>query len=216
MRPHLLVGIAGTATEIGKTWAAAAVAEELGRRGLAVAARKPVQSYDPDDGSRLDAQVLGEATGEDPVAVCPPHRTLPVAMAPPMAADVLGLPRPTLSELVGEVSWPDGIDVGLLETVGGVASPMAADGDSRAMLAACLVDVTVLVADAGLGTIDAVRTGLGHLSLDPVIVLLNRHDASDDLHRRNLAWLRDVDGIEACTSVGEVADRLARLLADRR
>lgn len=215
MRPRLLVGVAGTATEIGKTWAGASVATALRERGLVVSARKPVQSHDPDDAAPLDAEVLGRATGEDPAAVCPPHRTLPVAMAPPMAADVLGLPRPSLDELVAEVTWPDGVDVGLLETVGGVASPIAGDADSRAFLSACTVDVTLLVADAGLGTIDAVRTGLGHLRFDPVLVLLNRFDGDDDLHRRNLAWLREADGTDVVTSCSEVAERLARLLDER-
>ena len=215
MRPRLLVGVAGTATEVGKTWAGAAMAAALRERGLVVSARKPVQSHDPNDPAPLDAEVLGAATGEDPAEVCPPHRTLPVAMAPPMAADVLGLPRPSLDELVAEITWNDGVDVGLLETVGGVASPIAGDADSRSLLHACAVDVTVLVADAGLGTIDAVRTGLGHLALDPVIVLLNRFDRDDDLHRRNLAWLRDTDDTDVVTSCSEVAGRLARLLEQR-
>lgn len=215
MRPRLLVGVAGTATEIGKTWAGAEVASGLRALGLVVAARKPVQSHDPDDPAPLDAEVLAQATGEDPGAVCPVHRTLPVAMAPPMAADVLGLQRPLLDELVSEITWPDGLDVGLLETVGGVASPIAGDADSRALLRACKVDVTLLVADAGLGTIDAVRTGLGHLELDHVVVLLNRFDADDDLHRRNRDWLRQADGIDAATSCSEVVARLVRLLDSR-
>lgn len=212
MKPRLLVGVAGTATDVGKTWAASAVAADLRGRGLTVAARKPVQSHDPHDDSPLDAEVLAEATGADPDVVCPAHRTLPVPMAPPMAADVLGQPRPAMLDLLAETSWPDDVDVGLLETVGGVASPVAGDGDSNDLLAAAGVDCALLVADAGLGTIDAVRTALHHLDVGPVIVLLNRFDEGDDLHRRNLDWLRVTDSLDPCTTSGEVADRLAGLV----
>ncbi len=41
--------VAGTATEVGKTWWTAAVARELRAAGVHVAARKPVQSGDPGD-----------------------------------------------------------------------------------------------------------------------------------------------------------------------
>ncbi|WP_436795209.1 ATP-dependent dethiobiotin synthetase BioD [Actinospongicola halichondriae] len=216
MRPRLLVGVAGTATEIGKTWTSAALASDLRRRGLAVGARKPVQSYEPTDTGPLDAEVLAAALGVDPDEVCPPHRTLPVPMAPPMAADALGRPRPVLADLVAETVWADGLDVGLLESVGGVASPIADDGDSTDLLRSCEVDVTLLVADAGLGTIDAVRTALRYLGRGPVVVALNRFDPLDDLHRRNLDWLRTTDELDPCTSVGAVADRLVELLPNRR
>ncbi len=43
-RPAALVFVAGTATDVGKTWWTAAVARELRARGVQVAARKPVQS----------------------------------------------------------------------------------------------------------------------------------------------------------------------------
>ncbi len=39
-RPDLLVAVAGTGTEVGKTWVACRLAAELRARGLAVAARE--------------------------------------------------------------------------------------------------------------------------------------------------------------------------------
>ena len=53
----------------------------------------------------------------------------------------------------------------------------------------------MLVADAGLGTINAVRLtteALGALGA-PQVVVLNRFDASIDLHERNRSWLRSLD-----------------------
>lgn len=204
----LLVGVAGTATEIGKSWTAAALASELRQRGHRVSARKPVQSFDPSDTAPTDAEVLAAATGEMPRDVCPGHRSLPVAMAPPMAADVLGRPRPQLGDLLAELRWPEAAVVRLLETVGGVCSPLAAGAHSAAYLRAVGVDVVLLVADAGLGTIDAVRTALLALDGTDVTVHLNRFDEGDDLHRRNLAWLRDEDGLDPTVRVGALADRL--------
>ena len=85
-RPARLIAVAGTATEIGKTWVTARVVETLRGRGLSVSARKPVQSFGPDELGATDAEVLAAATGEAPQAVCPAHRWYPVPMAPPLAA----------------------------------------------------------------------------------------------------------------------------------
>ncbi|MCO8126570.1 dethiobiotin synthase [Acidimicrobiia bacterium EGI L10123] len=208
-RPELLVGVCGTATEVGKTWASARLAEHLvgGRR--TVAARKPLQSFDPADDAATDAEVLAAATGEDPDHVCPEPGWYPVPMAPPMAAAALGRPCPTLAEVVAGITWPaDGVDVGLVETVGGVRSPLAEDGDSRDLVRALGVDLVVLVADAGLGTIDAVRSGVDALAPLPVVVLLNRFDEADDLHRRNRDWLAQRDGLDVVTGVDGFAARL--------
>lgn len=207
-RPDLLVGVCGTATEVGKTWASARLAVALVGDGRTVAARKPLQSFDPDDDVPTDAEVLAAATGEAPHDVCPEAGWYPVPMAPPMAAAALARRCPTLAEVAAGITWPPGMDVGLVETVGGVRSPLAEDGDSRDLVRALDVDVVVLVADAGLGTIDAVRSGVDSLVPLPVLVLLNRFDDSDDLHRRNLDWLVQRDGLDVVTDVEALATRL--------
>ena len=84
-----LILIAGTGTEVGKTFVASAAARQLRHQSIAVVARKPVQSFASDD-HETDADVLAVATGEQPHTVCPSHRWLPVPMAPPMAAHALG------------------------------------------------------------------------------------------------------------------------------
>lgn len=209
-RPGRLLLVVGTATEVGKTWVGCELARELRRRGRTVAARKPAQSFESGDDDRgvTDAQLLGQATGEDGDAVTPPHRWYPVPMAPPMAADVLGRPPVRLADLVAETTWTPGTDVGILETAGAVRSPLAEDGDAVVLAARTGPDLVLLVADAGLGTIGAVRAALAGLGLHPTVVLLNRYDDGDDLHRRNASWLRDRDGLDVVTTVAELADRL--------
>ena len=193
------IAVVGVATDVGKTWVGARLLEALRAEGLVVAARKPVQSFEPGSDGGTDADVLAAATGESPGDVCPPHRWYPVAMAPPMAADALGRDPFGAADLLGELAWPDQIDVGLVETVGGARSPLSADADSATFARLVEPDRTLLVADAGLGTINAVRLSVDALSgLDP-LVYLNRYDDANDLHQRNRAWLTDRDRLQVVT-----------------
>jgi dethiobiotin synthetase len=205
----------GTGTEVGKTWVSARLLAALRDAGHRVSARKPAQSFDPaDDPSATDAAVLGRSAGEAPEAVCPRHRWYEVAMAPPMAAAALGKPGFTVADLVAELRWPawagdagGAPSVGLVETAGGVRSPLADDGDSADLARALDPDAVVLVADAGLGTINGVR-----LSVDAVagvaltVVVLNRFEPDDDLHQRNRDWLARRDGLHVVTLPGGEAD----------
>jgi dethiobiotin synthetase len=204
--------VVGTGTDIGKTWVSARLLTDLRAAGLQVAARKPAQSFAPaDDPTTLDTAVLGAASGEEPSSVCPPHRWYETPMAPPMAAASLGRPPFTIDDLISELQWPaEAVDVGLVETAGGLRSPMAEDGDCLALCAALGPDLAVLVADAGLGTINAVRLTLDALGplASVTVVVLNRFDARSDLHQRNAEWLRTRDGLRVLTVPGSDAELL--------
>ena len=127
-------------------------------------------------------------------------------MAPPMAAEVLGRPPFHVGDLIDELSWPDvPVDVGLVETAGGLRSPLAADGDGVALCTALAPDLAVLVADAGLGAINAVRLTTGLIEV-PFVVVLNRFDDQSDLHARNDQWLRRRDGLRVVAGPGAWAD----------
>ena len=86
-----------------------------------------------------------------------------------------------------------------------------------------------MVADAGLGTINAVRSTLDTLAAvvegivgrgqtvkatlthggsTEVVVHLNRYDDTNDLHRRNRAWLAEADGLVLTVEIGELARRV--------
>ena len=208
-----IIGVAGTGTEIGKTYVSATCLAILRGRGLSVAARKPAQSYAPED-ERTDADVLAAATGESPDTVCPADRWLPIPMAPPMAAAALGRPGFTIADLVRETVLP-GTGCTFVETVGGVRSPMATDGDCADFLAAMQPDAALLVADAGLGTINLVRLSADALAAHTVVVYLNRFDAHDDLHVRNASWLKDNEGLEIVTDPEALADFCVNLPTSR-
>lgn len=217
MRPKRVVVVAGTGTEIGKTFMGAAILRELRGQGRTVSARKPAQSFEPDDAT-TDARELGSATGEDPEVVCPPHRWYPVPMAPPMAAATLDKPPFTTAELAAEVmaSWETNepaADICLVETAGGSWSPQASDGLHVGDFAdAMQADAVLLVADAGLGVINAVRGAMAAFSpARPVVVMLNRYDASNALHDANRVWLIDFDHLHVVVDAAEAATALNAL-----
>jgi len=73
-------------------------------------------------------------------------------------------------------------------------------------------DVTLAVADAGLATINTVRlaadvlaAGTGPEPGPGLVVVLNRFDPRNDLHRRNRTWLAEQDGLSVVTVPGEEA-----------
>jgi dethiobiotin synthetase len=193
VRPAKLVVVVGTGTEVGKTWVSASLLACSRSAGMSVAARKPAQSFEPGSGA-TDAEVLASATGEEPEQVCPSHRWYGVAYAPPMAADFLGRPEIHHRELLEEIRWPQHrVDLGVVEMAGGVASPQAHDGEPLVLLTELEPDRIVLVSDAGLGTINATTLSLASIRAatgEDAIVVVNRFDPGDDLHRRNLEWLK--------------------------
>jgi dethiobiotin synthetase len=213
-RPARLIVVAGTGTEIGKTWVASRVLEAARAEGLRVAARKPVQSFDPNSQALTDADQLAQATGETPQVICPKHRWYPVAMAPPMAADVLGRERILLDALLSEINWPVDIELGCVETAGGLRSPIAHDADNVELIRRLAPESVLLIADAGLGTINSVRMSVDALGQQCTRVFLNRFDAGNDLHVRNREWLIDVYG---CTVITQSAQWLAleRIISDQ-
>jgi dethiobiotin synthetase len=215
-RPDRVVVVVGTATEVGKTWFSCELLRRIRDQGVAVAARKPVQSFAPvapdapGPPALTDAEQLADASGEPVANVCPAHRWFPLAMAPPMAAEALGHAAFHAEELLAELHWPRGIALGLIETVGGVRSPLTDDVDSAGLAHLIRPDVAVLVADAGLGTINSVRSSLVAMDPIPTLVFLNRYDMRDDLHVRNRRWLEERDG---CTIATSVAASIAWLAA---
>lgn len=200
--------VTGTSTGVGKTWTTAGVARTLRAGGASVALRKPAQSFAVGEGP-TDAEVLAAASGEDPEDVCPTHRWYPVALAPPMAADALGQPSFVLADLLGELAWPVGCRYGLVETVGGPRSPVTHDADSAALASALEPDEIVLVADAGLGAVNAVLLAAPLLAAGRPLVFLNRYDPADPTHTANATWLRAHAPLRITTDVAALAYALS-------
>jgi len=209
----VIVFVAGTGTEVGKTWVLACLLRELRARGRRVVARKPAQSFAPDELGRTDAELLAAATDARAETVCPAHRWYATPMAPPMAADALGLPRFAIDDLVRELDAAHAARDAtvFVEGAGGPRSPLAADGDNVDLARALGAAYAVLVADAGLGTINAVRLSVDALSGFDTLVHLNRFEPGDDLHLRNRDWLVAA-GYRVLTDPMALADAVAERL----
>jgi dethiobiotin synthetase len=200
MPPRTLLCVLGTHTEVGKTWVSVQLLTLARSQGLRVAARKPVQSFEA-PATQTDAELLAQATGESEADVCPAHRHYPLALAPPMAADLLQRPRILLDELLHELHLPESLDLALVEAVGGLLSPLAHDADSVDLARRLQPCRVILVADAGLGTLNAVRLSLECLSPLSAVVFLNRFDTDNELHRLNRQWLIERYGAAVETTI---------------
>ena len=176
---------------------------------------KPVQSYTRDDLGDTDAEVLARAIGRSPYDVCPRHRWLALAMAPPIANAALEGPPFTIATLVHEFRREPAADFVFVEGAGGVRSPLADDGDTLSLCEALDPDAVVVVAHPRLGTINEVRLTAGALARWPVLVFLNRYDERDAVQRANLLWLQARDGFEVVTEADALAVALTRRAADR-
>ena len=111
----------------------------------------------------------------------------------------LGAPGFTVADLVGGIVWPEGIDVGLVEGVGGPRSPDQRRRRQRRPRARSSHPTSwCVVADAGLGTINAVRLSVAAFADFPVVVALNRF-TTEPLPERNRAHLVERDGLDVVT-----------------
>jgi dethiobiotin synthetase len=186
----MIIFVTGTGTEVGKTWTLVRLVRALRAEGRAITVHKPVQSYARDELGHTDAELLADAAGVDAGAVCPDHRWYAIPMAPPMAADALGAPPFTIAELAAETRPTIASDgLAFVEGAGGPRSPLAVDGDNVDLARAVGASLAILVADAGLGTINAVRLCVDALAGFDTLVALNRFAPADDLRRRNRDWL---------------------------
>ena len=104
-----------------------------------------------------------------------------------------------------EIRWPADVDVGFVESVGGVRSPLACDGDSLELMRRLEVDRMLLIADAELGTINAVRLTMAAVGSTPTVVYLNRFDPANELHELNRRWLVDQDKLTVITDLHSLA-----------
>lgn len=209
-RPARVVAVTGTATDVGKTWLTCQLIRQLRTHGLRVAARKPAQSFAPGDGP-TDADLLAAASGEHAHIVCPSQRWYHVPMAPPIAADVLGRGPLRAADLLAELVWSPGLDAGFVETAGGVRSPLTHDTDSVGFAALVAPDAIVLVANAELGTINSTRLAVDAITQSTgtaPLVYLNLYDDTDDLHRRNRAWLTDHDRLHLTVTIAHLIAEL--------
>jgi dethiobiotin synthetase len=159
--------IAGAHTDVGKTYVACALLRAARAKGLSVSALKPVVSgFQGRDWAGSDPGLLITAMGQ-PLTPRRLEEVSPLRFAaplsPPMAArregrslrldDLLAISRPWLEAAPAEF--------GILETAGGVMSPMAEDG----LCLDLMTQVSLPVLLVGGGYLGAISHNLTALSV---------------------------------------------------
>ncbi|HEX4712003.1 dethiobiotin synthase [Phenylobacterium sp.] len=159
------VFVAGSHTDVGKTFVACALIRAARTAGLSVEALKPIASgfapadwADSDPGRLLDA--LGRPRSDDELDRMTPWR-FAAPLAPPMAATLEGrtLPLAPVVEFCAERLAASRADLFVLEGVGGLMSPLA-DGATGLDLMAALNLPALLVGGGYLGAISHTLTAL--------------------------------------------------------
>ncbi len=142
----------GTGTGVGKTISTAAIAALAAGQGQRVAVLKPAQTgVAPDEPGDLDdvRRLAGSITTRE-------LRRYPDPLSPEAAARMSGLPTLGPSEIAGAASDLNGEhDLTLIEGAGGLLVRFDADGATLADVAWSLGALVIIVAEAGLGTLNA-------------------------------------------------------------
>jgi dethiobiotin synthetase len=146
--------VTGTGTGVGKTVATAALASRARRSGLDVAVCKPVQTgFQPGTAAGDDdLSEIGRLAGVTELAGLARY---PQPMAPVAAAAQAGMPMPTRSEVLNLIRSTDRARrLTLVEGAGGLLVELADAGVTLRDLAADLNAAVLVVATAGLGTLN--------------------------------------------------------------
>jgi dethiobiotin synthetase len=215
------LGVTGTDTGVGKTVVTCALAAAMTRRGLTVAAMKPIEcGVSPDDPNRDGARIARAARATRPLSV-----TAPITYVDPVAPLVAAQRerRPVdlhaLDAAMRDASRDH--DVLLVEGAGGLLVPITERLAFDGLFARWSLD-PIIVAVNRLGVINQVRLTLAaarNIGLRPRVVVLNElHVAPADssitdnariiaeLERIpvcSLPWLPQLDDLEQAADVAE-------------
>lgn len=152
--------ITGTDTGVGKTVLAALLVEYLRRRGVRVAAIKPVCSGGRDDARVLHAALGGALRLEE---INPWHFRAPLA---PVLAAKRENKRLKLAPVLAHIRGiQEKFDVVVIEGAGGLLSPLGVDFNSRDVMVA-VEAAPVIVAPNRLGAVNHILLTLGALPKD--------------------------------------------------
>jgi dethiobiotin synthetase len=173
--------VTATDTGVGKTEVACALLRNARAAGLDAVGMKPAQSGavegEPSDAERL----VGAADGAEPLAeVCP--YSLAAPLAPAVAARLEGVEISFARIVDGARALAARHDALLVEGAGGLLVPLT-DRETYADLAVALALPVLVVARAGLGTVNHVSLtveALRRRGLAVAGIVLNRTAAEDD------------------------------------
>ena len=199
--------VTGTGTDVGKTIVTAAVAASAAAAGLRVCVVKPAQT-----GDESDVEVVRRLSGVDDV-----HELVryPEPLAPATAARRAGVVPLRVDEMVARVRGVADRDLVLVEGAGGLLVHLDDRGGTLADVAAALTAPVLVVATAGLGTLNAVALtdeALRSRRLESAGVVFGRWPEDADL--ASLENRRDVEVYARAPLLGAIPDGAGALDPD--
>jgi dethiobiotin synthetase len=204
--------VTGTGTDVGKTVVTAAIAAIAAARLQRVAVLKPVQTGvragEPGDLAEV-RRLAGDVTTRE-------LRRYPDPLSPEAAARRAGLPALRPAEIAAAAAELDtDHDLVLIEGAGGLLVRFDADGGTLADVAWALAASVLVVADAGLGTLNATALTaevLRRRGLDTIGVVVGRWPREPDLAARSN--LTDLPVAAGAPLLGVLPDGMADLSPD--
>jgi dethiobiotin synthetase len=158
MHPAKCLFVAGTDTDVGKTYVSCLLLKQLASEPLRVGAYKPVASgvsaIEGSDGHRL-MHAIGQSDTIDQVS---PQRFV-APLAPPVAARIEGRVVDQQSILSGFHDWRSRTDFLLVEGAGGLMSPLTERWTNADLIQAMDIPI-LLVSNWRLGVVNQVLTSL--------------------------------------------------------
>lgn len=201
--------VTGTGTDIGKTYVAGELVSAIQGEGYETAYYKPVLSGS-DNIFESDAGYVRQRCELEQVPLSMVTAMYHDAVSPHLAAARMqqGVDLDIVKADFGAVNMLH--DVTVVEGCGGIICPLTLYADGRRMMQEDLIRSlgleSLIVADAGLGTINATVLTIDYMrghGLGIAGVILNRFDETNDMHQDNLAMIEKLGGVNVVATVAE-------------
>lgn len=201
--------ITGNGTDIGKTYVAGELVAAIKAAGYDTAYYKPVLSGS-DSIPDSDAGVVAKRAVLAQEWLSMVSYIYHDAVSPHLAAarTQQGVDLDIIQADFASVSLLH--DVTVVEGCGGIVCPLTIYADGRQIMQEDLIHTLglacLLVADAGLGTINATVLTIEYMRnhrIDIAGVILNRFDESDDMHQDNLAMIEKLTHVDVVATVAQ-------------
>lgn len=208
--------ITGTGTDIGKTYVAALLVKALKNCGYQVGYFKAAASGNSlnADGSIkfIDGSTVKQIANlnQTEASMCP--YLYEAAVSPHLAANIEGNPLEISTVNSAYAELASTYDYVIVEGAGGIICPLAVY-ENRNSTVVWQTDVIknlnlacLIVADAGLGTINACGLTSYYMQFEKLEcrgIIFNRYSAENILHRDNYRRCRELTGLPILATVGE-------------
>ena len=198
--------VTATGTDLGKTYISALLCKDLVNTGKKVAYYKAALSG-AQSLSDSDASYVANYANLNMIDNVKVSYLFKEPLSPHLASRNVGV---TIDKDVIKKDFSyikDGHDITLVEGSGGIVCPLCFEKDNTFMLydMVKMLDLkSLVIADAGLGTINALATTIdfmSHRDLEILGIILNNYDKDNLMHQDNLKVIESFTGIKVVATV---------------